>query len=106
HTAFLTLGSAGAVAYATPDAPWPAANGRRGDGLVRHGGYPVDAVDTTGAGDAFLAGAIADLAAGEPLPRALAFAGAVAALATTEPGAMTALPTRREVEAFRARFEG
>lgn len=104
HTVFLTLGSAGAVAYASSDAPWPAEGEKPDDGIVRRDGYPVDAVDTTGAGDAFLAGAVTGLAGGEPLPEALAFAGAVAALTTTEPGAMTALPTRREVAAFRARF--
>ncbi|MDR5672982.1 Sugar kinase, ribokinase family [Halalkaliarchaeum sp. AArc-CO] len=111
HTVFLTLGSAGAVAYATPDAPWfddahrPGDGERSADAVVRHDGYPVDAVDTTGAGDGFFAGAIAALSNDEPLPMALEFAGAVAAVTTTEPGAMTALPTRKEVAAFRKQFE-
>lgn len=93
-TAFLTLGADGACVHATGDAPGAAAT-------ARHDGYAVDPVDTTGAGDAFTAGALAALADGEPLEEVLAFANAVAALATTADGAMTALPTREEVAAFR-----
>jgi fructokinase len=59
-------------------------------------------VDTTGAGDAFTAGLVAALVADEDLPEALGFANAVAALTTTAQGAMTALPTRAAVTAFRA----
>ena len=112
HTVFLTLGSAGAVAYASPDSPWfddaqwSGGEERSADAVVRHDGYLVDAVDTTGAGDAFFAGAIAALSNGGSIPMALEFAGAGAAVTTTEPGAMTALPTREEVVAFRKRFEG
>ena len=98
HTALLTRGPDGALARATPDAPW---NPTDEPLVVEHGGYPVDPVDTTGAGDAFTAGAIASLSAGESLPEALAFANAVAARSTTAKGAMTALPTRSEVEEFR-----
>ncbi len=90
HTVFATRGSEGAVALAADDAPWPA-------DAVDHPGFDVDAVDTTGAGDAFVAGAIAALRDGRPLEGATKFANAVAATATTEPGAMTALPTRDEV---------
>jgi fructokinase len=54
-------------------------------------------VDTTGAGDAFTAGAIAALAGGESLAEALAFGNAVAAVTTTRTGAMTALPTRADL---------
>ncbi|WP_135534065.1 carbohydrate kinase family protein [Halostella pelagica] len=93
HTVLLTLGGDGSVAVATDDAPWA--------GTARHGGYDVDAVDTTGAGDAFTAGAIAALVAGQSLDESLAFANAVAATTTTEKGAMTALPGRDEVAARR-----
>ena len=112
HTVFLTLGSAGAIGYATPEAPWfddaRSSDGdeRSDEAVVRHDGYQVDAVDTTGAGDAFFSGAIAAISTGGSLQTALEFAGAVAAVTTTEPGAMTALPTREEVAAFRKRFEG
>ncbi|WP_224336486.1 carbohydrate kinase family protein [Haloprofundus halobius] len=97
HTAVITLGDAGAYAYATPEAPWS-----DGEELeATHGGYRVEPVDTTGAGDAFTAGVIAALSEGESLAEALAFANAVAAVTTTEPGAMTALPDRNSVETFR-----
>ncbi|SDM22718.1 fructokinase [Halogranum gelatinilyticum] len=96
HTALVTLGDEGSYAYATADAPWADEETE-----VRHPGYPVDPVDTTGAGDAFTSGAIAALSSGESLDEALAFGNAVAATTTTEPGAMTALPTRGEVAAFR-----
>ncbi|WP_058365897.1 carbohydrate kinase family protein [Haloparvum sedimenti] len=98
HTVLVTLGGAGAFAYATPDAPW-----NDGDEplAVDHGGYDAEPVDTTGAGDAFTAGAVAALSAGESLAEALAFANAVAARTTTEKGAMTALPDRDAVAALR-----
>ena len=95
HTALLTLGSEGSYALATDDAPW-AGNGT-GTRSARHRGYEVDAVDPTGAGDAFTAGAIAALSEGNSLADALAFANAVAGLATTATGAMTALPDRAAV---------
>jgi fructokinase len=101
HTAFVTLGESGSYAYSTAEAPWTDAETE-----VSHGGYDdVDPVDTTGAGDAFLAGVVASLSAGESLREALAFANAVAATATTAPGAMTALPDRESVREFRERRE-
>jgi fructokinase len=67
----------------------------------------VAAVDTTGAGDGFMAGLIAGILA-EPeapadpsrLDRVCRFANAVGALTTLERGAIPALPTRAAVEAF------
>jgi len=88
----LTEGTAGARAVAD-DSVW-------GRGEWHHAGYEVDAVDTTGAGDAFLAGAIASLAEGKEPTETLGFANAVAALATTDGGAMTALPDREAVDRF------
>jgi fructokinase len=93
HTAFLTLGGAGAVAATTGS--WP------GAARVRHGGYDVETVDTTGAGDAFLAGAVSALRAGESLGEAVAFAGAAAALTTTARGAVETFPTREAVRSLR-----
>ncbi|WP_101297827.1 carbohydrate kinase family protein [Halegenticoccus soli] len=95
HTALVTLGGEGSYAYATADAPWAA-----GETETTHGGYDVEPVDTTGAGDAFTAGVVAALSEGKPLADALAFGNAVAALTTTAAGAMTALPTRDEVREF------
>ncbi|MFC7080546.1 carbohydrate kinase family protein [Halorussus caseinilyticus] len=108
HTVLLTLGGSGAFARSTDAAPW-------GSGAASHGGYEVESVaDTTGAGDAFTAGALAAFATGtdreggattDPTDRSLSdllgFANAVAAVTTTAPGAMTALPTREEVRQFR-----
>lgn len=69
------------------------------DGTVEHPGFHVTPVDTTGAGDAFAAGFVANLLEYDDYERALEFANACGALASTTPGARTA-PTRAEVEAF------
>ncbi len=58
----------------------------------------VDAVDTTGAGDAF-AGALAS-AWGRGPREALTFACAAGALTATRPGASAASPTRSEIDAL------
>ncbi|NEU57029.1 carbohydrate kinase [Halorussus sp. MSC15.2] len=97
HTVLLTQGDAGAFAYATDRAPW-------GAGAASHAGYDVKPVDTTGAGDAFTAGALAALADADDdtsLSAVLGFANAVAAVTTTAAGAMAALPTREQVREFR-----
>jgi len=108
HTAVVTLGSAGAVAASMDAAPW-------GETTARRGGFTVEAVDATGAGDAFTSGLIARLAAGtgdaagpgdpSDLGDALAFANATAALSVRDRGGMTALPDREAVEAFLAESE-
>jgi sugar/nucleoside kinase (ribokinase family) len=59
----------------------------------------VDAVDTTGAGDAHAGVFLAALAAGLPAPQAAARANAAAALSTTRPGPATA-PDRAELDQF------
>src|SRR5947209_5399395 len=71
-------------------------------------GFSVDAVDTTGAGDGFvaalLAGVLAEPALEEIPPERmqaiLTLANAVGALTCTRKGAIPALPTRAEVERF------
>jgi fructokinase len=69
-------------------------------------GFTVRPVDTTGAGDGFVAGLLSGLldcglAWDEAtLERALRLGNAVGALATTQKGAIPAMPTRAEVEAF------
>lgn len=62
--------------------------------------FPVQAVDTTGAGDAFNSGLAVGLAAGGTWEEAIPLANAAAALACTKRGAQTSLPARAEVEAF------
>jgi fructokinase len=66
---------------------------------------PVTPVDTTGAGDGFVAGLLTGLLAHPSFPddASLAeicrFANAVGAITTTERGAIPSLPTRAVVEA-------
>ena len=95
---FCTRGRAGAFAVAADDA----ADGLTGmlpwSGIADHDGFEVEVVDATGAGDAFVAGAIAAGVEGRDLNATLAFANAVAASATTQAGAMAALPDRERVE--------
>ena len=73
---------------------------------VRH--YPViavDAIDPTGAGDAFTAALVSRLVRSgwtQPGDEDIVFAMAAGALATTKQGALTALPTLAELEQFLA----
>lgn len=59
--------------------------------------FSVDAVDATGAGDAFSGALAAFLAEGKTLRKALLYANAAAALKTTKIGAQAGLPDRRAV---------
>jgi ribokinase len=66
--------------------------------------FAVEAVDPTGAGDAFIGSLAVFLAEGLPLREALRRANAVAALSVTRPGTQTAFPSRTEAEAYLARW--
>ena len=83
----VTLGSQGSLACTARDD-------------IRVPVFPVEAVDTTAAGDAFNGALGAALAGRDPLPDALRFASAAAALACTRRGAQPSLPTRAEVDRF------
>jgi len=97
--AFLTLGESGSYVLSTDDALLE-------PGTAAHDGYEVDAIDTTGAGDAFMTGVLGALVDGErELTAVLAFANAVAAVSTTARGAMPTLPTRERVRQFRAEHD-
>ncbi|MDP3855816.1 ribokinase [Phenylobacterium sp.] len=61
---------------------------------------PVEVVDTTGAGDTFVAALTLALLEERPPRDALTFACKAGALATTRAGAQPALPLRSEVEAI------
>ncbi|MDQ2049012.1 carbohydrate kinase [Natronolimnohabitans sp. A-GB9] len=102
HTVFVTRGSEGALAAASECASWADTDTDTDTTptVASHPGFDVDVVDTTGAGDAFVAGTIAALRDGRSLEETLTFASAVAATATTDAGAMAALPTRRAVESM------
>jgi ribokinase len=60
--------------------------------------FPVDPIDTTGAGDAFCGSLASALARDVPLDDAVRFAAAAGALATTRPGAVPSLPRRSEID--------
>ncbi|KER71812.1 ribokinase [Burkholderia cepacia] len=68
------------------------------DGAARH--YPapaVQAVDTTAAGDTFIGGFAAQLAAGADVDTAIRFAQRAAALSVTRAGAQPSIPTLAEL---------
>lgn len=85
--AVVTLGERGLV--------WA---GAEGEG--RMPAYQVEAVDTTAAGDAFVGGVAAALAASVPLEGALRFGAAAGALTATHPGAQPSLPRMEELQAM------
>ena len=65
-------------------------------------GFEVTAVDTTAAGDTFGGALGVALAEGRPMPEAIVFANAAAALSVTRLGAQASMPERRDVEALLA----
>ncbi|MGO4187876.1 ribokinase [Pseudarthrobacter sp. TAF60_1] len=69
-----------------------------GQQLVQIAPVKVNAVDTTGAGDAFTGAVAARLAAGASLADAAAFASIAAALATTRKGTQAAYPDEGDVK--------
>lgn len=64
--------------------------------------FPVEAVDTTAAGDTFCGALGVSLAERRPLLEAVRFASAAAAIACTRLGAQPSIPRRAEVDAFLA----
>jgi sugar/nucleoside kinase (ribokinase family) len=81
----MTLGDRGAMAL---------------DGAVRTCGVPVNALDTTGAGDVFRAGFIHALLRGAAADEMLRFANAAAAVSCTRLGALGGIPDLAEVNAM------
>ncbi|MEM7334334.1 MAG: ribokinase, partial [Chloroflexota bacterium] len=59
--------------------------------------FKVTPVDTVAAGDAFNGGVATALAEGLPISEAIRWGAAAGALATTKPGASSAMPTRSEL---------
>ncbi len=70
------------------------------EGRIDQPVFPVQVVDTVGAGDGFAAGLISGYLDGLDLPARLRRAAAVGALATTSPGDKDGLPTRAELDDF------
>ncbi|MFN0191264.1 MAG: PfkB family carbohydrate kinase, partial [Aestuariivirga sp.] len=86
----VTCGEAGAVLY-TPAGKFFCA------------GFKVDAVDTTGAGDAYVASFLSGLLHGTEPQKLLNTACAAGALAASKKGAMESLPTKVELAEFLAK---
>ncbi|AGA26887.1 ribokinase [Singulisphaera acidiphila] len=67
--------------------------------------FPVEAVDTVGAGDAFNGALATAIAEGRPLFESAVWASAAAALAVTQPGAQTALAPRAAIDQLAATYD-
>jgi len=91
--ACVTLGARGAMA-------------RRGNETAQVPAPQVEVVDTTGAGDGFVAALLASDPLRSPLAATLRFACAVGSRVCTRLGAVTGLPSRAEAESLRAPAEG
>ena len=85
----LTLGSRGALALSGASEAFALVPARE-----------VEVVDTTAAGDSFVAGLAVALGEGKSLVEAAQFANAVGALAVTKQGAQPGMPSREEVDAL------
>jgi ribokinase len=71
------------------------------DAYLRMNAHPVEVVDSTGAGDAFVGGFAAGLVKFKKnVVEAAHFANAVAALAVMQPGTADAMPNTREIARF------
>lgn len=70
---------------------------------IRQDAFPVDPIDTTGAGDTFCGTLVAALSRGLPFTDALRHASAASALACTRLGAQSGIPDQAEVDALLAR---
>ncbi len=87
------MGEAGAVTFAA-------------GAEMRTGIYPVAALKPTGAGDAFLGGFLASLAAGFPVTEAVLRGSACAAIVVARVGCAPAMPTPTELSEFLATHPG
>ncbi|WP_030170935.1 ribokinase [Streptomyces sp. NRRL S-813] len=87
HSVVVTLGAQGALVASA-------------EGATRVPSVKVEAVDTTGAGDAFTAALAWRLGAGASLAEAAAYAARVGAAAVTKRGAQESYPTAQEVDAL------
>jgi ribokinase len=83
-----TLGRDGAVVFQQGAAP------------LRQTAFPVDAIDTLGAGDAFTAGLVTGFLAGCSAAESLKRAAACGAIVCKRVGVFDALPTQAELDAF------
>lgn len=86
-TCIYKMGKAGSVAF--------------GEGTaVEISAFEIEAIKPMGAGDAFLAGLMATLSLGRPLPEAIRRGSAAAAIVVSRFGCAPAMPDASEVDAF------
>lgn len=83
----ITMGAAGAIFM---DA----------NGTQIHGAFPILAIDTTAAGDAFCGAIVASIGIGKSIKESLPMACAAGAIAATRSGATPSLPTEEEILSF------
>ncbi|MCI2423831.1 ribokinase [Saccharopolyspora sp. K220] len=76
--------------------------GNRDGARVEVPSFPVDAVDTTAAGDTFVGVLSVALGEGAEVPEALRLASAAAAVSVQRNGASSSMPTRQEITDFLA----
>lgn len=76
------------------------------DQEIRTGIFPVTAVKPNGAGDSFLAGLLASIAAGSDLRDAVLRGSACASIVVSKPGCAGAMPTTAELDTFLAQHPG
>jgi len=70
------------------------------EGRIQKPGFPVDVVNTLGAGDGFAAGYCAGLLRGWPLERCLEYGNATGAIVVSRHGCAPAIPTVGELDEF------
>jgi ribokinase len=92
-TVVVTLGGQGACAFLPDGKGWSIA------------ALPVEPVDTTAAGDAFVGAFAAAMERGDDLPEALRYGSVAGALACTVAGAQPGLPLRAAIEASLGNLE-
>ena len=73
-------------------------------GMHKLAAFPVKAIDTTAAGDAFIGGLAAAILANRPMVEALGWGNAAGGLTVTRKGAQPALPDRHELDQFLENF--
>ena len=62
--------------------------------------FDVDVVDTTAAGDSFIAALVKSLAEGKPLENSINYAHIVSSYTVTKKGAQTSIPTEEELSSY------
>jgi ribokinase len=90
-TIVMTMGSKGAFILEDQQPSWIPA-------------FPITAIDTTAAGDAFNGALAVALARGDSIVDAARFGSAAGALSVSRPGAQPSLPTGDEVRIFMSKF--